>query len=309
MNEPSYRRGARGLLTASVLAGAFIGGFALWAASAPVAAAPQESAAAATSIGGACAECHTDEVAAIAKAPHSVLDTKGWASRADASGSCTACHGEGLEHIEEAGEAPIFTFTDEHTAIAKSERCLTCHSSTHPRFRLSSHAKAGLDCTSCHAVHDADFKPGQHAGPELAGRPSAVCSECHGEVLAEFAFTEHHRLEEGTVECSSCHDPHAPATRVQLGAFKQQQCGNCHTDKNGPFIFEHGSIRVEGCVACHTPHGAPNRHQLAFQDVAELCLSCHAILPGFHSRFSLETRCTNCHSSIHGSNLDPKFLK
>jgi hypothetical protein len=48
---------------------------------------------------------------------------------------------------------------------------------------------------------------------------------------------------------------------------------------------------------------------LLFQNVAELCFSCHATVPGFHARFTLETQCTNCHSSIHGSNFDPFFLK
>lgn len=48
---------------------------------------------------------------------------------------------------------------------------------------------------------------------------------------------------------------------------------------------------------------------LTFQAVAELCYSCHVAVPGFHSRFTLDTQCTNCHSSIHGSNLDPYFLR
>ena len=94
-----------------------------------------------------------------------------------------------------------------------------------------------------------------------------------------------------------------------LGGFKQQQCTSCHTDKEGPFVFEHGSQRVEGCVACHDPHGSPNRHLLTFQSVADLCYSCHGVVPGFHTRFIADSQCTNCHSTIHGSNFDPFLLK
>ncbi len=111
------------------------------------------------------------------------------------------------------------------------------------------------------------------------------------------------------MECISCHDPHKPSSRMMLGGFKQEACVRCHADKDGPYVFEHPALRVEGCVACHSPHGSPNRHLLHFQKDAELCLSCHALVPGFHSRFTLDTNCANCHSSIHGSNLDPGFLR
>jgi hypothetical protein len=48
---------------------------------------------------------------------------------------------------------------------------------------------------------------------------------------------------------------------------------------------------------------------LKFQRTAELCFSCHAQVPGFHSRFTLDTVCTNCHATVHGSNFDRFFLK
>jgi DmsE family decaheme c-type cytochrome len=174
-----------------------------------------------------------------------------------------------------------------------------------------------MDCTSCHDSH-AQQSPGrwplqraltQYGSALQADSPSGVCGECHGDVAAQFELDERHRVEEGVVDCTSCHDPHSPQSREDLGGFKQQQCASCHADKLGPFVFEHGAVAVEGCTACHTPHGSPNRHMLDFQRVAELCYSCHAVVPGFHLRFTLDTLCTNCHSSIHGSHLDPNFLR
>jgi hypothetical protein len=50
---------------------------------------------------------------------------------------------------------------------------------------------------------------------------------------------------------------------------------------------------------------------LAFQDLGQLCYSCHAEVPGFHlgGRFGEDANCTNCHSAIHGSNFHPAFLQ
>jgi DmsE family decaheme c-type cytochrome len=198
----------------------------------------------------------------------------------------------------------------------RSAKCLACHGDTHPGFQRSNHARAGMACQDCHAIHGESHgwalikaqNGGVQRPMENVGTASQLCQSCHGEVFAQFDFNERHRLREGILECTSCHDPHEAANRMQLGGFKQSACAECHTDKEGPFIFEHGASRVEGCVACHSPHGSPNRHQLKFQRVAELCFSCHAQVPGFHSRFTLDTVCTNCHSSIHGSNFDAAFL-
>jgi DmsE family decaheme c-type cytochrome len=147
------------------------------------------------------------------------------------------------------------------------------------------------------------------------GESSALCADCHAASLAQFDLNERHSLE--TVECVSCHNPHAPENRRMLGGFRQQACAACHLDKEGPFVFEHAASRVEGCTACHTPHGSPNRHLLTHQRVGELCYSCHAVVPQFHlgfspvapPRFDLDTQCTNCHVTIHGSNLNEAFLQ
>jgi DmsE family decaheme c-type cytochrome len=268
-----------------------------------------------------CAGCHEDRVAAFASNPHSLLDDPAWGKYGIEDGSCVSCHAGAEHHVEEGGgEGTIFAFREDLTTpAARSQACLSCHNDTHPRYNSSEHSQAGIACTSCHQIHhDGEVPPVAllKSGPTLtadpsdaAGAKSQVCTTCHGDVFTRFEYNEHHRLREGILDCTSCHNPHERATRARLGGFKQETCLACHADKGGPFIYEHGSNRVEGCVACHDPHGSPNRHMLNFQRVAELCLSCHAEVPGFHSRFTLETNCTNCHSSIHGSNFQPFFLQ
>lgn len=264
-----------------------------------------------------CAACHDSQVAVLATGPHD--SPPGWS----AATSCAACHGDPTAHLETAGEAPIRSFGPRTPFFERLDTCRGCHADTHPSFPASPHAKAGMDCASCHTIH------GVHAAgaagrallppPErgVAGRldgVSATCAECHADVAHDFELNERHRLQEGILTCTSCHDPHGPSDRMRLAGFKQETCLGCHADKGGPFVFEHGSSRVDGCISCHTPHGSVNRHMLTSQATGELCYSCHALVPEFHvagamPRFGLDTNCTNCHSSIHGSNLDPFFLK
>lgn len=263
-----------------------------------------------------CTACHRDEFEASGTNPHVALQSEAWQARSGEEVACLACHGDVSEHVSAGGgRGNVFAFRDE-PGPAQAERCLNCHGDTHPGFAASAHGMAGLTCTDCHSNHSA----GAHASPLLKTPTSAVdlgavttnsasCVGCHGDVFSQFAFNERHRLREGILECTSCHDPHRPEQRRLLGGFKQEQCVSCHADKGGPFVFEHPAIRTEGCTACHSAHGSPNRHMLSHQRVGELCYSCHALVPQFHLRFDLDTQCANCHSTIHGSNFDPFFLK
>jgi len=272
-----------------------------------------------------CQACHSEQFAAQAANPHSLLDTEEWTTRTGNTPGCTNCHGDVSGHIQAGGgTGNVFAFRDEPPA-EQSGVCLGCHATSHPEFESSAHARAGLTCTNCHSQHATasagtpllrDFGS-PAARLDGLGPVSSLCAECHQDILTHFAFNERHRLTEGILECTSCHDPHAPATRTLLGGFKQQQCLDCHADKGGPFVFEHPASRVEGCTACHTPHGSPNRHLLTHQETGDLCLTCHANIPQFHlgfspagpPRFGSDTQCTNCHSAIHGSNFHQFFLK
>jgi len=298
-----------------------LGAFALWALAGAMPALAEEGNVieSAAEIVDTCSGCHDLDSPGYAQNPHRILDRDAnLAAHLGVESSCTSCHGDVSTHIEEGGgEGNIFAFHGQ-PPTAQSDRCLTCHSDAHPRFFATNHAAAGMSCVSCHDIHGDDVDKnllasnGEDFGEDLQedlGPVSASCANCHGDILSYFKFNEHHRLTEGILDCTSCHNPHEPATRTMLGGFKQDQCVTCHQDKGGPFVFEHASQRVEGCVACHDPHGGPNRHMLKFQSVADLCYSCHIVVPSFHSRFTNETNCTNCHSSIHGSNFHPAFLK
>ena len=258
-----------------------------------------------------CAGCHAATVDAFHSEPHARA-FQGHATTA----SCSSCHGDPTAHIAAPRSAgSMLTFSDEPASTINAA-CATCHEDTHAPGS-NPHIRAGLACTSCHSVHHEKEVLQLPADFDSIDAASAVCFECHQETFTEFTFNERHRLAEGSLSCSSCHDPHAPRSGTRLGAFKQAMCAECHADVDGPYVFEHATSRVEGCTACHAPHGSPNRYMLTHQQNGELCYSCHAVVPQFHlgfspvapARFDESTVCTNCHVTIHGSNLDRLFLR
>jgi len=270
-----------------------------------------------------CAFCHQDEAEPVSADPHRLL---GESERYGAEGgSCVYCHGNGAEHVDAGGgRESIRGFGDDVAARAASQTCLSCHAETHPRFFAGEHARAGLSCMDCHRVHQSSYEHADLLEPsdaaasaDPAGGPdpaSVNCIQCHQDVAVRFEMNERHRLEEGNLGCTSCHDPHDLWAGARLGGFSHEQgCLQCHESKGGPFVFEHDASRVEGCVACHDPHGSANRHLLSFQDQGQLCYSCHVEVPGFHLggavRFGEDANCVNCHTAIHGSNLDPYLLR
>jgi len=243
----------------------------------------------------ACGTCHEEFVKSFQHKPFAAF--KGI--------SCATCHVGTETHIKEGGGVNLFAFKPSDLPIQTSKTCIKCHIDSRSRFIVGPHGKAALVCTTCHTVH-----AGKAFSDQLKTNVSKTCEVCHGDVFAKFNLNERHRLQEGILDCTTCHDPHEPAVSARLGGFKHEACLKCHTDKGGPFLYEHQSSRVEGCTICHDAHGSPNRHLLTYQSTADLCFSCHTFAPQWHKSFGERTtNCTSCHSTIHGSNLSKIFLK
>jgi DmsE family decaheme c-type cytochrome len=130
----------------------------------------------------------------------------------------------------------------------------------------------------------------------------------------------HHKVNEGLVQCSDCHDPHGAYKKKGLKPAIEQDafCVKCHTEMAGPFVYEHAVVKTEGCTACHFPHGGPNPHLLNRANVDAICLQCHSPSPNFttftpagpyHNQAAQSQSCLTCHASIHGSNVSRVFFK
>jgi predicted CXXCH cytochrome family protein len=293
-----------------------------------------------------CRSCHRAEVMQFEKTSHARI------AQGEQRMDCETCHGAGKAHAdaEEAAHGEdvataaanrlIFAFrgTSQETAA----RCLTCHGTSRGQqeFGHSRHGGTAVSCQACHATHlveairasGASSPPAAQAQffqvPELNAdrrwlRESLLkqsqpelCYSCHTAARAQFAQPFHHRVPEGSMKCTDCHNAHGTENRASLTGPDWETCTTCHVDKHGPFVFEHAAVRVEGCAICHNPHGATSRFLLARRESRFLCLQCHGDTHSEqvgvpHSRLGFQTRgdCTRCHVAIHGSNFNRFFLQ
>jgi DmsE family decaheme c-type cytochrome len=280
--------------------------------------------------GNVCKACHPDVSSTFYKNPHfkSVASGKEPVERT----GCEGCHGPGKDHVAKGGGKMTIPRAFSLMTPAKAmDTCLGCHAKDLERanIRRSEHTLNQVSCTSCHSIH-------HPAGPKslLAKKQVELCGGCHDDVRAQFAMPFKHRVNEGFMQCTDCHNPHgtfAPPMMmsqrprmVRTGLLNDQACMKCHVDKRGPFVFEHAPVRAGGCIQCHVPHGSSNAKLLVRPVAFTLCLECHTGAGDFgksgrgiplqeaRTHNILDPRfqqCTLCHVRIHGSNADATFFK
>ena len=256
-----------------------------------------------------CASCHADLLTHFKGTPHD-------RPISDSGESCVDCHGSGKAHIESGGDKSTIFDPAVSGTVRVNDMCLSCHKGSHRDYAQSTHGRANLSCTGCHSIHTAS--PARYL---LKAPEPQLCFQCHADVKPELSLPYRHKVEEGLLTCSDCHDPHDAQEQNPAGKVAQQDkiCTNCHTRMAGPFSYEHAIVKAEGCTACHLPHGGPNPKLLSRANVNTICLFCH--FPSFNS-FSpaddsdiLKTHidqskpCISCHSDVHGSNTSAVFLK
>jgi DmsE family decaheme c-type cytochrome len=249
----------------------------------------------------------------------------------EASYGCESCHGPAKAHTEKADITKVNRIGGRPAAEVLNA-CLSCHSKDFPRFniRRSSHSTNDVACTSCHTIHRSV------APKHLLARAQQrdLCYSCHLDIKAQFEMPFRHRVNEGAIQCTDCHNPHGAFNPTWRGALRprlvadsfgnDQSCLKCHTDKRGPFVYEHAPVRLDGCETCHAPHGSTNARLLKRPAMFTLCLECHNGVAGFGktgfgdpapvtSFHRLEQpqfqNCTTCHARIHGSNVDRRFQR
>ncbi len=168
--------------------------------------------------------------------------------------------------------------------------CLACHQKeTRGIFQSwvnSKHARAGVDCITCHKSHE-------DAKPKKSAVAPKVCGECHRENYAQFqdgrhsiawdkmkehpqyqalsdplrkAFCERCHTIQG--KCNSCHTSHAFNPDE---AREPEACKKCHTGLAGPhdemyasslhgtvYLVDKNPVRAPSCVSCHMVKGTHN---------------------------------------------------
>ena len=254
-----------------------------------------------------CATCHAEVAKKFSASPHSRLALM----HGGTGQTCESCHGPGKAHVEGGGDVTKIKRLGKMTSQQIDATCLGCHAGAHPNFERAPHAKAGVSCLGCHSVHDsvADTKLLKISQPGL-------CYSCHSDIKPAFAMPFHHKVDEGLLKCSDCHDVHGTFGNSNLKSTADQNaiCTKCHTETRGPFVFEHPAVKAEGCLSCHTPHGSQNARLLNVTNVNQLCNQCHSpvaagTVHGINAGSADVEPCISCHTMVHGSNVNPAFIR
>ena len=179
----------------------------------------------------------------------------------------------------------LFSFFCIHgmvSAAESGEACATCHERTTPvmvhHWRLSSHAKEGVDCQKCHGdyVSNHDLPSGTRPLVE-----AALCASCHA-VRAREHFAGKHGI--GFRAGQAC-------TRNKgTGSASESDCGTCHEPDSGlprekaecaRFLAQSPEMQRQGCNACHqienrcdTCHTAHDTNLETARDPS-ICATCH----------------------------------
>ena len=260
-----------------------------------------------------CLICHRTNarVMGIFRSPHAQPDNP--ASPFGPGGlQCEACHGPGGAHVKAFGMKPagivVFGPHSPTPAARQNAMCLACHKNVQHAWLTGAHAANDVTCADCHQIHGATDPV------RMRATEATVCAKCHAGVVARFREPFHHPVPEGTMTCSSCHDPHGSlGADMLVKSTVNATCTACHAEMRGPFLWPHQPVS-DDCLNCHAPHGSVVPALLR-EPTPILCQQCHDLaghpsvpygpqgLPaGTPNPYLLIGGCVNCHSRIHGSN-------
>ncbi|HEX9975302.1 MAG TPA: T9SS type A sorting domain-containing protein [bacterium] len=224
---------------------------------------------------GACAVCHSGQIALFSKTGHAsfLKNALNGVSPFRSGPTCIACHTTGYDVNAANNGFDDFNFTYPATVGA--------------------------------GVYDATVA----AYPDAMKRANIQCEACHGPGSSHFGKTENSKMVSSLSEqpCAACHDDshyHVYPSQWEYSNHANMQhpytrasCAPCHNGKGFLQFLASGKKGLTNdvdanypitCAVCHDPHDAANEYQLRTLDVTlgngevvtggglgKLCMNCH----------------------------------
>ncbi len=254
-----------------------------------------------------CLACHEDYDIGLSSTKHQLSTT---VTNAEFKIGCTSCHNGGEIHVEDPSVDNISNPANltGYDAVSLCSNCHVVHQSM-DNYGFDNHSNQELNCSECHSVHGGKQKL-------LFDENAVFCQKCHFETKTKFQRRSNHPLEQGVLNCLSCHR-FTKRQDSNLMFDLERTCQGCHPENGGPFLYEHQTVNAHavdgsGCVECHDPHGSENDYLLK-QPVNNLCSQCHIehitrnhdnLWESVWSKYS----CQTCHMDTHGSFVSNQYL-
>ena len=196
-----------------------------------------------------CVECHEDYMQTYQGTKH---------DRVLAAGGCESCHGPMSKHLDAPKRKKLeatISFDPEGglTVKQKASICMQCHEGGKQLYWQSGpHEASNVSCDSCHYVMERK----SDKSLKLAEDAKTICMGCHIEKKGQMLKSAHMPVNEGKLDCSSCHNPHGSfGPELLKTATVNETCYSCHAEKRGPFLWEHAPVR-EDCSTWPVTHTA-----------------------------------------------------
>ncbi len=239
--------------------------------------------------------------------------------QAEGVDNCVECHTK----LDEKNQTDIVAQSERSIHTEREVSCADCH---------------GGDPSASTAEEAKSAAAGYVGVPAKADIP-ALCASCHAKVTmmrqydlptdqyAKYQESNHglqlNKGDDNVATCFDCHGGHQilkandPASTV-YPANVPTMCANCHADKklmapyniptnqfdlykgsvHGHALYDKHDLRSPTCATCHGTHGAAPP---GFEEVANVCGSCHSATQDYYLESSHVTgddtgpKCVTCH--------------
>jgi len=215
--------------------------------------------------------------------------------------SCVSCH---TIHGEQKAAAARDKLGYKHKYVGdkllkkpEPELCFTCHKDVLAQTRYPNHhpIKEGkLVCSDCHNPHGSEVSPLLRTDETK----NELCLSCHQDKSGPYAF-EHAPV---TEDCTICHRPHGSIADNLLKQNEPYLCIQCHG------LHFHSTITPDAQWLMNNQESGHNCPPgTAWNPSPETggpgCFPAVTVPEAHAMQKGMTTKCTECHSAIHGSDL------